>query len=103
MYESIVANSLEILAALPTPVPQNGKIAGIVNEFVAAGTAMFEGDNLHFPLGTTYLRLGVRGVAKQAQENAKKAESAAQKELLESIAVVYNAIGDYFARYAHSA
>ena len=102
MYESIVANSLEILAALPTPVPQNGKIAGIVNEFVAAGTAMFEGDNLHFPLGTTYLRLGVRGVAKQAQENAKKAESAAQKELLESIAVVYNAIGDYFARYAQA-
>ena len=100
MYESIVSSTLQILSELPVPVPQTGKLAGIVHEYTPKQADMFAGDNLHFSLGTTYLKLGVRGVAKRAAENAAKTEDPKQKELLEGIAVVYDAVGDYFARYA---
>ena len=102
MYEAIVSSTLEILNRLPVPVPTEGRLAGIIHEYKVSAAPMFEGDNLHFTLGTAYLKMGVRGVAKKAAENAQKTADPKKKELLEGIAVVYNAIGDYFARYAQA-
>ena len=69
MYEAIVSSTLEILSQLPVPVPAEGRLAGIIHEYKVSAAPMSEGDNLHFTLGTTYLKMGVRGVAKKAAEN----------------------------------
>lgn len=102
MYESILSSTLEVLKTLPTPVPQEKKLAGVVHEASVPYCDMFAGDNLHFTMGTTYLKLGVLGVAEKAEENAKKATDPQQKELLEGIAAVYRGVSEYFARYAEA-
>lgn len=102
MYEKIVSATLDMLKEMPTPVPVKKKLAGFTTEYQSE--SMYPGyeDNLHFSMGTTYLKLGVRGVAQRAGENAKKITVLKQKELLEGISAVYTAVGEYFDRYARA-
>jgi len=102
MYESIVSSTLEVLGKLPTPIPKTKKLAGITREYEAPVGDMCKEDNLHFTMGTTYLKLGIGGVAKKAAENAAKAIEPKQKELLAGIAAVYTGISAYFSRYAQA-
>ena len=53
-------------------------------------------DNMHYPLGTTYLTYGFRGVAAIAEEKMKTAASECSKELYAGIAAVYTKIADLF-------
>lgn len=98
MYEKILKNTLDILQTLPTPIPESGNIAGIVKEYRAQKTEMFLGDNYHYAMGTTFLKYGLLGVAKKAREN--KNNEGAEAELLEGIALTYEAIAAYVKRYA---
>lgn len=104
MYEYVLADTLKILKELPAPIPSKGRIAGIIKEYIAnrqpASTGMFQDDNLHFPMGTAYLTLGIRGVAEKAAESAKKAESPRAVELLNGVVAVYDEISNYLKRYA---
>lgn len=103
MYESILQSTLQILKDLPTPIPANGRLAGITNQYAAPLDAdMFSEDNYHYPMGTAYLNLGVCGVAEMAAEAAKNAETADKKELLDGIAQVYYAVCEYIKRYANA-
>ena len=62
----------------------------------AAKRALTRNDNLHYPLGTTYLTYGFRGVAAIAEEKMKTAASECSKELYAGIAAVYTKIADIF-------
>ncbi len=99
MYENLLKMSISIIEGLSTPIPEKGRIAGLGISTPGNGRLISTGDNVHFPLGTAYLTLGVRGVAKKATENAKE-KTGDEKDLLEGISAVYHALGDYFARYS---
>lgn len=100
MYEKILANTLEILKAIPTPIPESGNFAGIVKEYRAEKTEMFFGDNYHYAMGTTFLKYGVLGVANKARKKAEEVEDKRDKEMLLGIAETYEAVSAYFKRYA---
>lgn len=100
MYQTIVDNTVKILNELPMPIPK-GYLAGIVLEYRASNQDMFMNDNYHYAMGTSYLQLGVCGVAEKAIQSSKQVTNDKQKELLESIATVYNEIARYIDRYAN--
>lgn len=100
MYETILSSTLQILRELPVPVPQRGRLAGITRQYTAPPVEMFMNDNYHFPMGTAYLKLGVRGVAQKAAAAALTKTAEDEIALLRGIAAVYEQIGAYFARYA---
>lgn len=99
MYENLLKNSLSIVEGLTTPIPEKGRIAGLGVCTPGNGRLISAGDNVHFPMGTAYLTLGVRGVARKAEKSAKE-KSGEEKELLEGVSRVYDAIGDYFERFS---
>lgn len=102
MYHSIVKDTLAVLSKLPVTVPAEGSLAGCAGEYLLPESAMFTGDNYHYPMGTAYLELGVLGVAEKASASAALASDPRNKSLLEGIRLVYRAISDWFARYAEA-
>ncbi|MBQ7346580.1 MAG: hypothetical protein IJW55_01345 [Clostridia bacterium] len=102
MYESILSNTLDVLKSLIFPIPAQGGIAGsgLKCGNIEWAREMGRSDNHHYPMGTAYLKMGVRGVAEKAAASAKKTESPEKRELLEGISKVYDEIGNSLARYA---
>lgn len=99
MYRSILDCTLQVLRELPVTVPEKGSIAGCAGEYLIPYNDMFCGDNYHYPMGTSYLKHGVVGVAEKAAANAVNAQGD-NKVLLEGISQVYMAISQWFVRYA---
>ena len=99
MYRSILDCTLQVLRKLPVTVPEKGSIAGCAGEYLIPYNDMFCGDNYHYPMGTSYLKHGVVGVAEKAAANAVNAQGD-NKVLLEGISQVYMAISHWFVRYA---
>ncbi len=102
MYKNILFDTLQILEELPVPVPCKGKLAGITRQYMAPPSDMFMNDNYHFPMGTSYLKLGVKGVAQKAAAVAKTKTAENEIALLTGIAKVYEQIGAYIERYARA-
>lgn len=100
MYKIITENTLKVLAALPVTVPAEGSLAGFAGEYMVPDQPMFMGDNYHYPMGTAYLKFGVVGVSRRAAVSAKNVTDDRNRELLEGIAQVYEAIAAWIARYA---
>lgn len=100
MYKTILSSTLKILEGLPFPVPQKGRLAGITRQYMAPPSDMFMNDNYHFPMGTAYLKLGIRGVAQKAAAVAKTKTDENDVALLSGIAEVYEHVGAYINRYA---
>lgn len=100
MYKIITENTLKVLAALPVTVPAEGSLAGFAGEYMVPDQPMFMGDNYHYPMGTAYLKFGVVGVSRRAAASAKNVTDERNRELLEGIAQVYEAIAAWIARYA---
>jgi len=100
MYKTITENTLQVLAALPVTVPAEGSLAGFAGEYMVPDQPMFMGDNYHYPMGTAYLKFGVVGVSRRAAASAKNVTDDRNRELLEGIAQVYEAIAAWIARYA---
>ena len=103
MYELILEETLKCYAELPVIIPQKGRIAGFAKEYVPASAAPFKLDNYHYPTGTTFLRLGVSGIASLARKNASKMNDEKGRELLLGIAEVYDAVANYFKQYVAEA
>ncbi len=100
MYSHIVSNTLQILSALPVPVPERGTLAGFAGEYLLPDQAMFTGDNYHYPMGTAYLKLGLLGVAEKAETSAAVTEDLRNRSLLLGIGQVYRAVAAWAGRYA---
>lgn len=100
-FDEILEGTLSVIKNLPTDPPSEGILAGFLpfsNEDVLKLTCY---DNVHYAAGTTYYRLGVAGVARQAWINAEK-KTGKQKKLLLAIAETYEALSAYFLRYAEA-
>ena len=98
MYEAIVSDTIKTIRELPMPIPAAGGIAGPSGETVLPWNRRAANDNAHYPMGRTYYKLGVSGVAKKAA--AQAARGIGYPGLLEGIAAVYTEIAAYLARYA---
>ena len=97
MYEKILADTLRYIESIPMSVPASGGIAGPAGEYRPAADQTLKNDNFHYPMGQAYYRLGLRGIAEKAAENAKKVEN---PELLRAVSEVYTALSAWFLQYA---
>ena len=102
MYRSITENTLQVLRELPLTIPAAGLIAGPAGEYRVPEQPMFLGDNYHYPMGTSYLKLGVCGVAARAAASAETVDDPRCCALLEGIDEVYRGIAAWLARYAEA-
>jgi len=100
-FREICEGTLCVLQNLPVEAPERGLLAGFAPIEPEGREKLYCYDNSHYAAGTTYYRLGVRGVAEQARRNAAE-KVGTQRELLDAIAETYDALGDYFARYAEA-
>ena len=72
MYEKILADTLDNYKKMPIVIPQKGIFVGFAREFFCENNEAFREDNYHFPMGTAFLRYGVKGIADKARKNACK-------------------------------
>ena len=101
MYEKIISSTLDVLSSLTTPIPESGRIAGGgLKALRGAPWLLSLEDNLHFPMGTSFYTLGLKGVSETAKNAAEQATDPKKKELFSGIGRVYEALCDYFARYS---
>lgn len=98
-FEEIRLATLNVIRQLPTQAPETGLLAGFLPISPAGCEKHYCYDNSHYAAGTTYYRLGVKGVAAEARRNAQY-KTGVQRELLEAIAETYDETAAYFARYA---
>lgn len=98
-YQEILQKYLDFIADLPVEIPPEGIIAGFTVYKGSKNFSVWGNDNLHYPMGTSYLRMGVKGVAEYARKQFPKCETPRETGMLESIAQTYDAIAAYFARY----
>lgn len=99
-YEELTQISKQFLETLPVEIPSTGYLAGFTTTDLDRELAQSfqSGDNLHFPLGDTYLTRGVLGVAKEARKKLASASPGA-RSLYMGIASVYEAISSYYGKY----
>lgn len=98
-FEEIRLATLGMIRQLPVDAPESGLLAGFLPFSPEGCKQHYCYDNSHYAAGTTYYRLGVKGVAEEARKNAQS-KTGAQQELLLAIADVYDETAAYFARYA---
>lgn len=101
-YRKIAEVTVKTIENLPVIIPEKGTIAGIEREYDAAESLMTAMDNLHYPMGTSYLTKGVKGVAVYAEEKAKTCSGDAHA-LYTGISAIYRAIAEYIGRYETAA
>ena len=104
MYEKSLKNSLFVLNALDCPIPETGGIAGVglVYRDYEITEAMANLDNLHYPMGTAFLKLGIKGIIEKAHNKASEVTDPQSKALLLGIESVYTAVQSFFDRYAQA-
>lgn len=98
-FQEILDGTLAVIRDLPVNPPAEGVLAGFL-PFVTENVRKLSCyDNIHYAAGTTYYRLGVAGVARQARANAET-KTGTQRTLLLAIAETYDELSRYFTRYA---
>lgn len=101
-FQEILSGTIRTIEALPIEPPVCG-LAGFLPVDLPDGSLLQKYDNAHFAMGTAYYKLGIRGIADKARNNAlDPCRSQEQKALLNGIAMTYDAIGAYFRRYSES-
>ena len=89
----------------PVYIPQTGVIAGPV-QFSTPQPDEYNNrqaqDNLHFPLNHSFLRKGLRGIAKTAAANRKTANRK-HVAMLDAIARTYDRAANYVSQHAYAA
>lgn len=100
-YDDIARVQKAFISTFPVEIPEKGYLAGFTAQKLDSDmTVAFQsGDNMHYPLGDTYLTLGIKGVARNALINAEKTDDSEAKALLSGIADVYEAVSEYYGRY----
>ncbi len=104
MYKVILENTLTVLNNLNMPIPERGMIAGcgISYDDYSVSSKMSNLDNLHFPMGTAFLNLGVLGIAKRAKASAGAEKNSTSREMFEGIHLVYCELSEYFKKYSQA-
>ena len=80
-FEEIRQATLDVIRQLPTQAPEAGLLAGFQPISPKGCEKHYCYDNSHYAAGTTYYRLGVKGVAHEARKNAA-GKTGGQHELL---------------------
>ena len=99
---------LRFLKEAPVVIPKRGTIAGftLFNPVEIRPPElprdMHLYDNLHFSMGTTFLRYGFAGVARRAREAQLPRLTAEQSESLKAISEVYDGICGFIARHVQA-
>ena len=86
-FEEIRLATLGMIRQLPTETPETGLLAGFLPILLEGCEKHYCYDNSHYTAGTTFYRLGVKGVAEKARRNAQS-KTGVQRELLEAIATI---------------
>lgn len=102
MYSKILKDTLRLYDKLPVIIPEKGFLVGFAREFWCPYSDAFRNDNHHYPMGTTFLKYGIKGIARKARRNVSPSKSKMENELLEGIAIVYDKISEYFSKYVAS-
>ena len=83
-FEEIRLATLGMIRQLPTETPETGLLAGFLPISPEGCEKHYCYDNSHYAAGTTFYRLGVKGVAEEARRNAQS-KTGVQRELLEAM------------------
>lgn len=98
-YQVILEDSLLVLEKLPVVIPDKGNIAGFTVVPYPGNGPMRSADNVHYPMGTSFLQYGVNGVADIAAEKSATATDEHGREFMDCVAQVYRAVAKYFSGY----
>ena len=99
-YEKEINKELEVIRSLPVVIPEQGLIAGFAKFLPPMGPfGLMKNDNFHYPMGTSYLRLGIPGVRDFALEQMRLAKDEDKKHFYHGIAEVYDAITNYLFNF----
>ena len=99
IYQNILNNNVQTIRSLPVVIPNEGTILGF-NHYSSDSTGSFRMyDNNHYPMGTSYLKFGVRGVAEMAGNGISGDNDEEQNDILIGIRAVYLELAAYFERY----
>ena len=82
----ILENTLDIIGSLPVLIPENGKLAGFSPIALDASPLLSQYDNLHYPMGDAFYRLGVTGISEKARNRLPSTAPGRERELLDGIA-----------------
>ena len=104
MYKVILENTLTVLNNLNMPIPERGMIAGcgISYDDYSVSSKMSNLDNLHFPMGTAFLNLGILGIAERAKVSAEAEKNSTSREMFEGIHLAYCELSEYFKKYSQA-
>ncbi len=98
-YASTTEHTINAVRELPVVIPERGAIPGFIfHETPESDEAIWD-DSQHFPMGVSFLSLGVSGVASFAEEKAKTAADADSRELYTGVAQVYREVQEYLKKY----
>ncbi len=97
---------IRLMEIAPIEIPDTGLIVGftridnsLISSNFGAGPNFTLGDNMHFPMGTSFLELGFQGVSKKAKQNISEEKTTEQNSILESISEVYSAASAFVLRH----
>lgn len=99
LYPEIARKAVEVLRALPVVIPETGVIAGLALYHQPIDRQSYASDNLHFPMGMSFMTRGVTGVAEYAHEKLRNCAGERSRAMYESIETVYREIAAYFRRH----
>lgn len=99
-YRKEIEKEVEVIKALPVVIPEKGLIAGYAKFLPPMGPfGLMKNDNFHYPMGTTYLEMGISGVRDYARKQMLLQKDKEKKHFYEGIAIVYDEIHNYLLRY----
>lgn len=98
-YRDILQAELEAVEALEFELT-DGIYPTVKRKPYQSVGALARHDNLHYPLGTSFHRYGISGIADLAESRVESSSAETVRELYECIAAVYHAIHAKFAAFS---
>ncbi len=100
MYKEILEQTLRLYDEMPVVIPEKGILAGFIKaSFPSNCDLAFQNDNHHFPMGTAFLKYGIKRIADLARVGISDKKTDLQNEMLDGISKVYDTIASYFSKY----
>jgi formate C-acetyltransferase len=99
IFKTMLDDTVRTIRSLPVAIPNEGSILGFNQYHPDVTYDIRLHDNMHYPMGTTYLQYGVLGVAEKARNGIYMENDTEQNDFLSGIEIVYLEISEYFKRY----
>ena len=91
---------LEVIKSLPIVIPDKGLIVGYAKFLPPMGPfGLMKNDNFHYPMGTTYLEMGIPGVRDFAKARKELHKNDDKYDFYYGIEIIYDELVNYFQRY----